>query len=346
MGGNLRGNGHYNASRRNKERDEMGYEPKTIKIGDKWVSYKGIIGLEHMLSIVGDLAYYAGDIDEHVLENFQAKLAWTIGATFLNETPLSGVEPVFDALNGNVRAFNRLVSQSISSWIPASGALGVLSKAIDGAQKDIGGEITGFVQNRLPGLKNRLPDQIDIWTGEPLNDIDNPFLRALNAISPIQISGTDEPWRQWLRDIGYNGLSMLTMDSTGSYRWEPADREQINKYIGEQQLYKQVQRLMKSKRYAKEIQSLKKLRRSQYVRDKQKLDIKTTLLPVHQELNTIIRNAQKIAEAKYLTQNPHIEQSIINAQTAEEQMRLGDVEAAGQTQLKDQQTRELINYGN
>jgi len=103
---------------------------------------------------------------------------------------------------------------------------------------------------------------------------------------------------------------------------------------------------MKSKRYAKEIQSLKKLRRSQYVRDKQKLDIKTTLLPVHQELNTIIRNAQKIAEAKYLTQNPHIEQSIINAQTAEEQMRLGDVEAAGQTQLKDQQTRELINYGN
>ena len=346
MGGNLRGNGHYNASRRNKERDEMGYEPKTIKIGDKWVSYKGILGLEHMLSIVGDLAYYAGDIDEHILENFQSKLAWTIGATFLNETPLSGIEPVFDALNGNVRAFNRLVSQSISSWIPASGALGVLAKAIDGAQKDIDGEITAFVKNRVPGLKNTLPDQIDIWTGEPINDIANPYLRALNAISPVQISGTDEPWRQWLRDVGYNGLSMLSMDSSGSYRWSPEDREQINKYIGEQQLYKQVQRLMKSKRYKKEVEDLKKLRRSQYVRDKDKIAIKTTLLPVHQELNKIIRNAQKLAEAKYLTQNPNIEQSIINAKVAKDQMLVGDVEGAGETQLKDQQTRELINYGN
>ena len=139
---------------------------------------------------------------------------------------------------------------------------------------------------------------------------------------------------------------MLTMDSTGSYRWEPADREQINKYIGEQQLYKEVQRLMRNKRYAKEVKLLKNLRKSQYVRDKQKIEIKTNLLPVHQELNAIIRDAQKLAEAKYLTQNPNIEQSIINAQNAKEQMRLGDVEGAGETQLKDQQTRELINYGN
>ena len=103
---------------------------------------------------------------------------------------------------------------------------------------------------------------------------------------------------------------------------------------------------MRNKRYAKEVKLLKNLRKSQYVRDKQKLEIKTNLLPVHQELNSIIRNAQKLAEAKYLTQNPNIEESIINARTAKEQMRLGDVEGAGETQLKDQQTRELINYGN
>ena len=33
MAGNIRGNGHYNASRRNKERDQFGYEPKTVNIG-------------------------------------------------------------------------------------------------------------------------------------------------------------------------------------------------------------------------------------------------------------------------------------------------------------------------
>ena len=57
VGGNIRGNGHYNASRRRKERDQFGYEPKTINIGGKWVSYKGIIGVEQVLSIVGCLLY-------------------------------------------------------------------------------------------------------------------------------------------------------------------------------------------------------------------------------------------------------------------------------------------------
>ena len=46
MSGNIRGNGHYNASRRSKERDNFGYETKTINIAGKWVSYKGIWGLE------------------------------------------------------------------------------------------------------------------------------------------------------------------------------------------------------------------------------------------------------------------------------------------------------------
>ena len=36
MAGNIRGNGHYNKSRRNKERDQLGYTPKTINLGGKW----------------------------------------------------------------------------------------------------------------------------------------------------------------------------------------------------------------------------------------------------------------------------------------------------------------------
>ena len=59
MAGNIRGNGHYNAGRRRKERDQLGYIPKTINLGGRWVSYKGIIGVDQVLSILGDLSYYA-----------------------------------------------------------------------------------------------------------------------------------------------------------------------------------------------------------------------------------------------------------------------------------------------
>ena len=345
MGGNIRGNGHYNASKRNKERDEMGYDPKTIRIGDNWYSYKGLIGIEHILTLIGDLAYYASDLDEHMLENFISKATWTIGATFLNESPLTMIEPLFDALNGNERAWAQLGAGQ-TSWIPASGTLGVLAKAIDSAQKDLAGEVESFVANRLPGFRNLLPNQIDIWTGTPLNDIDNPVLRALNALSPVKVSGTNEPWRVFLRDIRYDGLSMLKMDSTGSYEWKPEDREQINTYIGEQQLFKQVERLMKNKRYKKEIDALRTFRRSSIRRADQRIKLKTELLPIHQELNMIIREAQKLAEARYLSENPNIEQSIINAQLAREEMKVGNVNEAANIQEKDLETRQLINYGN
>ena len=239
------------------------------------------------MCIRDSLAYYAGDIDEHLLESWESKLAWTIGATFLNESPLAGVEPLFDAINGNVRALNRLVSQSASSWIPASGGLGVISNAIDTAQKDIDGEIIDFVKNRLPGFKSTLPNQIDIWTGKPLNDIDNPWLKALNALSPIKVSSGAEPWRIFLQDIGYNGTNILKMDTTGSYEWKPEDRELINQYIGEQELFKQVERLMKNKAYQKDIKDLKSLRSTQLQLDPEKIALKTTLLPIHKKLNSM-----------------------------------------------------------
>ena len=84
MSGGIRGNGHYNASRRNKERTQMGYEPKTVRIGNQWVNYKGIIGVEHVLTILGDMAYYMNDLDESLFQNWTSKLTWTIAATFLS----------------------------------------------------------------------------------------------------------------------------------------------------------------------------------------------------------------------------------------------------------------------
>ena len=93
VGGNIRGNLHYNAKVR---RDQMnqGLEPKTIWVPglNKWVSYKGWIGIEHVLAPLADLAMYMKDADEHIIESWQSKISWTIGATFLNDTPLYGLE--------------------------------------------------------------------------------------------------------------------------------------------------------------------------------------------------------------------------------------------------------------
>tara|TARA_B100000700_G_scaffold256615_1_gene289943 strand:- start:1833 stop:6068 length:4236 start_codon:yes stop_codon:yes gene_type:complete len=345
MGGNIRGNGHYNASRRTKERDNFGYEPKTINIGGKWVSYKGIWGIEQMLSILGDMSYYAKDLNEPVLASWQSKLSWTLAASFLNETPLQGFEPLIAATNGDLSGWTRLIANTSRSFLPLSGGAGVLANAISSSQKDLEGEVREYIANRLPGFNHALPEQIDIWTGTPLNDIDNPFLRILNAMSPIKVSGTREPWRVWLQEIQYDGLSRLKKDSTGSYEYSAKEREVIYQYLGEMKLYKEIERIMKNPKYKEDIAALRVHRSTNADLLNDRLSLKKKQLPVYQEINFVLRRAQQEAENRLLMEHPEIADVIRAQQEINYNMKKGNVERAGEIQKRDLETQQLLQYG-
>ena len=342
MAGNIRGNGHYNASRRAKERDNFGYEPKTINIGGKWVSYKGLLGIEQVLSALGDMAYYSSDLNENLLSNWQSKLAWTIASSFLNETPLQGFEPLIAVTNGDMSGWNRLIANTTRSMLPLSGGAGVTANAIDSAQKDLNGDIREYIMNRLPFFKNSLPNQIDIWTGKPLNDVDHPFLRMLNAISPIKISGTAEPWRQWLQEIEYDGLSRLRKDSSGSHEYTTKEREYIYERIGEMQLYKKIQRLMKMDKYKEEIAWLRAHRSTNADLLNDKIRLKKKDLPIYQEINRILRVAQQQAEAMLASERPDIRDTIETQKQVNNSMKQGDVPRATRLQKEHANRQKLL----
>jgi hypothetical protein len=342
MAGNIRGNGHYNKSRRNKERDQLGYTPKTINLGGKWVSYKGIVGVDPVLSILGDMAYYARDLDQPFMEDKMAKIMWTLSATFLNETPLTSLEPLVAAANGDLTGWTRLVANAARSFIPQSGALGVTSNAITSTQKDIEASIPKYVANKIPIASSFLPEQIDIWTGTPLNDINNPVLRILNSLSPIKISGTTEPWRMWLLTTGWDGLGRLKKDSTGSYEYTEREREQIYKYIGEQQLYKKLIPLMNNKKYKKQVGLLRSHRATGGDLDNEMIKLKTQKLPLFREIDKIIKDAQIIAERRLLKERDDISNTILQQRKVDKRMKQGDIQGASDIQKKELETRKLL----
>ena len=345
MAGNIRGNGNYNQARRSKERDQLGYEPLTIKIGNKWVSYKGIIGLQQVLATLGDMAYYASDLNEPMIANWHAKLAWSISASFLNETPLQGFEPLIAITNGDISGWNRLIANTTRSMLPLSGGAGVVANAISSTQKDIEGEVHQYIANRLPGFNLALPEQIDIWTGEALNDIHNPFLRMLNAISPYKISGTSEPWRQWLQEIQFDGLSRLTRDSTGIYEYTAKEREYIYKKIGSYQMYKEIQKIMKNPKYNEQVAALRAHRTTSVDSKNEMIELKKKLLPVYQAINNVIKDAQQKAEFELLNERPDIVETINLQQYTDQRMKQGDVEGAADMQEKQLEKQKLLQYG-
>ncbi len=342
MAGNIRGNGHYNKSRRAKERDQLGYIPKTVNIGGKWVSYKGIVGVDPVLSILGDMAYYARDLDQPFAEDTLAKVMWTLSATFLNETPLTSLEPLIALQAGNLSRFNAIIANATRAMIPQSGLLGVMSNAITSTQKDIESSVSKYVANKIPIASSFLPEQIDIWTGTPLNDIDNPVLRILNSISPVKISGTTEPWRMWLITTGWDGLGRLKMDSSGSYTYSEIEREYIYKRIGEMQLWKKLVPLMKDKELNKQVGLLRSHRVQGGDLDNDQIKLKTQKLPIFKKIDKIIKDAQIIAEAEFLKQRKDIQNTIDMQRAVDAEMGRGDVQDASDLQKKELETRKLL----
>ena len=346
--GNIRGNGHYNADRRKKERDQFGYDPKTIMLAGKWWSYKGLPGIEQILSIMGDMAYYANDIDAPMMQDLHAKLFWTLNAAFLGETPLYSIEPLIEILNGNVRAFNRFVANAIWTLVPESSGLSVLARSIDSTQKDIEGEMYEHILNKAPGLRGLLADQVDFWTGESLNDVDNPVARVWNALNILKFSSTREPWRVWLQEIGWSGMSIMKKHSNG-HEYTPHEREWVYKYMAKRKLYKHLEKFMKNKQLNESVKALKAHRATGQDLEKTQIKLKTADLPVHRAINQMLRDEKRIAEAAYIAEyapqgSVQAEEANLRIQT-DAAMKLGDVDRAAGYQKEDIENQELLRYG-
>ena len=340
MAGNIRGNGPQNPAERKKLRDNFGWQEKTINIGGKWVSYAGLPPFDPVLTMIGDLAYYQRDIGSTVTEDWLGKLGYTFSMTFANQTWLAGLEPLVAIMNQETGAVERMLANQVRSFIPQSGTLGVAAKAIDNSQKDIYKDFVGYIKNRLPGLNMTLPEQIDIYTGKPVNDIDNPMLRALNAVSPVQVSEGAEPWRQWLIDTGWDGVQMIRKDSSGNHEYTPAEREVLYKYIGEQQIWKEFDKLSKNKKYNDQLDRVRAMR-VQGV-DSEKIDV--AQLEAYSVLNKVMLEAQKAAEKRLQSDNPDMWEAInlsIRNKNLLKQGRVDDARRAADRRQQIQQLTEM-----
>ena len=359
MSGNIRGNGSYNASTRMKERDQFGYVPKTIKIGDTWRSYEGIPGVEQVLSILGDMAYYASDLNEPMIENLGSKLMWSLTAAFNNETPLASLEPLIAVLNGDLSGFNRLTAQIARTFIPASSALGILSEAIDGSQKDIEGEMYQYLMNKTPGLRNMLPDRVNPFGGPNMGrtgpNPNNPWEKLRAAIDPTYVStaaGGDDmkhttstgkvvtfnETMDWLRGkANYGGIGKLNMDSTGSYKYSAAERELILTRMAERQPWRQIAEIMVNPEYAKQIEDFQYYIKQNPRIGNEKILLKLRLLPFYKAINKVMKNEQRIAEQLSRIGDKYI----IDQQYTDKAMKEGNVKEAERIQ-----TENLLKYNN
>jgi hypothetical protein len=341
LAGNVRGPGHHDPSLRMKERDNLGYIPYTIKIPgtNNWFDYRGLgEPVASLLTIVGSASYYLGEIDEPVMQDILDKMSWTVTAAYTNQSFVSQLEPLVGLLTGDETAINRFASNEVRSLIPQSGALGVMANAISSTQKDIHNNLLEYVMARLPGPNTALPERIDYWTGDALNDINNPILRAINAVNPLKVSEGVEPWRQELLAIGYDGLSLVSKDTSGTLEYPAEVRELIYSRMGKTQPWKEAKRILGMEKYQVEIKAIKKARQEGMTTQQ----IRSQDTELFDRLDSVVKNSLKTAEASVTAENEYVKQYIDMGKRSRAYVNQGRVPEAKSLQKQMEPLLQMI----
>ena len=342
MNDRLTGNGLYDKSKQ-RARREYGWKPRSYKgLDGKWRTYDGLGAISDWIALTADIMDNGLDFNlsgkgtlrpQDIGENLRA-MGFVVGATLTDKTFLSGIEPMMDVFRGDPGAINRWAGSFISSaTMPGASLQAELARLMYPQLKVVDNNLMALYSNRSPVLKGGLPTQYDWIDGDPVNEPSDFFTRVANTYLPWKTNGKISENKQFLIDIGWNGVPSLTSNGRGG-EYTAEQRGELTSIMGKQQIFNDAITQIRESNPAKEFRALY-LSAQEHQLDP---DIKT-LNNLHKQLDLALNTAKKTAELSLSDANQVSTTTRLNS-IKDEELRRGDIDSA-------KQTNELIRkYGN
>ena len=263
INGGLTGNGPSNRQQRQLWIDS-GWKPRSIKLGDVWVSYDAFEPFNLILSTIGDIGDHYDQMGPEYSEKQFRKLAVVIMQGLSSKSYLASIQQFVDLFAGREGQLERIIASLANNALPLSSLRNEFGKLINPYMKEINSGIGQSLRNRnlfLEGLagSGAVPTKYDMLTGRPIRDWDFPT-RMFNAISPFNISLDYSPGRKLLFDSGYDLRTTTYSYTQGglnvSFKDHPHIRSMFQKAIGDQNLQYELDLLAKDPQI---IASVKKM---------------------------------------------------------------------------------------
>jgi endonuclease YncB( thermonuclease family) len=197
--GHITGNGPSDPGAR-RELMQTGWQPYSIKVGDRYFSYSR---LDPFATIIGTVADMVDKSDGQMTESQRDKSAFIIVGSIIHnlssKTWLQGITDFTTAMSevssGDPTAAQRYVQRFIASWIPAP--VGQAARAIDPVQRSTSDEaIQGTIdtiKSRIPFASETLMPRRDMFgeeltrgsTGSVVGDFLNPIYTSQDKRDPV-----------------------------------------------------------------------------------------------------------------------------------------------------------------
>ena len=246
MAGQITGNGPADQSMK-KLWIDSGWKPRSIKIGDTWVSYDSF---EPFNLVMANIADVGDNMDlmgpQYSEERFQLIVA-ALGQGVTSKTYLQGLSQLMDLVS-NQSGYNasRVIANLANNQVPLAGMRNEIGKVLNPGMRELSSNFWDHVSNRNPILRGALPNKYDTLNGKVINH-GNFMTRAFNAVSPIQLNLENSPGRKFLFESGYD-LRLFAYTAPGGIsltkhpRVRSLFQESIGKYNLEAKLNELVQR--------------------------------------------------------------------------------------------------------
>ena len=239
LNGNLHGNGPTDRKQRQAWMD-MGWKPRTIKIGDVWVNYDAFEPYNQILALVGDIGDHQELMGEEWAEDRLAKLAMALAGTATSKSYLAGMQSFVDLFSGAPGQQSRIIASLMNNTVPLSGLRNEIGKVLTPYTRELGSDIQSSIRNRNLITENiagdPLPIKYDILTGKPIKDHIFP-VRMFNAISPVNFNLDYSRGREMLFNSGYDMRTSTYSAPDGTDLSDsPKIRSMFQKAIGDQNL--------------------------------------------------------------------------------------------------------------
>lgn len=138
-----------------------GWQPYSVRIGDKWYSYKRLDPFSTTIGTAADLALLPDNMSEHQRENMATLFVASIMGNLASKTWLSGVSDFLGAITEPEMNASRLVNRLAGSLAVPAGVAGA-ARTIDPVSRDAD-TWTDAIQSRIPFASRSLPARRDIW---------------------------------------------------------------------------------------------------------------------------------------------------------------------------------------
>jgi len=167
--------------------EASGWQPYSIRIGDKYVSYARLDPFATVMGTAADLVNYvkyAAAEDQSAVEDATYGFAVALATNFTNKTYLSGLAGALEALQDPQRRFPTYMRTLAASFVP--GQFAAVVPVVDPHMREVRG-IMDAMRARWPGASDSLPPLRNML-GEPVDrakSLGSEASSILNAFVPI-----------------------------------------------------------------------------------------------------------------------------------------------------------------